>query len=52
MRNSEIVASAELVVAFWDGKSRGTADTIEKAQLMGGDLRAIFYEEGQTRVIH
>lgn len=52
MRNSDIVASVELVVAFWDGESRGTADTIEKAQLMGRDLRVIFYEEGQTRDIH
>jgi hypothetical protein len=45
MRNSEIVESADLVVAFWDGESKGTADTIEKAQLVGKDLRVIFYGE-------
>jgi hypothetical protein len=31
-RNAEIVAAADRLVAFWDGKSRGTADTIEKAR--------------------
>jgi hypothetical protein len=31
-RNAEIVAASDRLVAFWDGKSRGTADTIEKAR--------------------
>ena len=31
-RNDEIVNAADRVIAFWDGKSRGTADTIEKAR--------------------
>jgi hypothetical protein len=30
-RNTEIVEAAEMVVAFWDGKSNGTKDTIDKA---------------------
>ncbi len=30
IRNSEIVAYADRGVAFWDGKSRGTLDTITK----------------------
>ena len=46
MRNSQIVEKADLVVAFWDGESRGTADTIEKAQLAGKDLKVFFYEKG------
>lgn len=45
MRNAELVASADLVVAFWDGRSKGTADTIERTQLMDKELRVIFYEE-------
>jgi YspA, cpYpsA-related SLOG family len=35
LRNSEIVAQVESVVAFWDGSSRGTRDTIEKARSEG-----------------
>lgn len=31
-RNEEIVRSADLVLAFWDGKSRGTLYTIRLAQ--------------------
>jgi hypothetical protein len=31
-RNGLIAANAERVVAFWDGKSRGTKDTIDKAK--------------------
>ena len=31
-RNQQIVGSCDMVLAFWDGKSRGTADTIEKAK--------------------
>ena len=34
-RNSWIVADSEQVVAFWDGSSRGTADTIRKAKEAG-----------------
>lgn len=30
-RNSTIVDNADVVVAFWDGYSRGTLDTIRKA---------------------
>lgn len=31
-RNAQIVEASDRLVAFWDGKSRGTADTIEKAR--------------------
>lgn len=34
-RNRLIVAQADRVVAFWDGQSRGTLDTIEKARKAG-----------------
>lgn len=32
-RNRDIVANADLVAAFWDGRSRGTANTIELARM-------------------
>lgn len=35
LRNGLIVEEAERVVAFWDGDSRGTLDTIRKATKAG-----------------
>jgi len=32
IRNTKIVQECAVIVAFWDGKSRGTADTIRKAE--------------------
>lgn len=34
-RNAEIVAKADKVVAFWDGRSRGTEHTISLARAQG-----------------
>lgn len=31
MRNTDIIENAEFVVAFWDGQSKGTKDSIDKA---------------------
>jgi len=31
LRNTDIVNESELVVAFWDGESKGTKDSISKA---------------------
>jgi hypothetical protein len=35
LRNTDIVKSASHVFAFWDGKSPGTKDSIQKAQELG-----------------
>jgi hypothetical protein len=35
LRNEEIVAACDKVVAFWDGKSKGTAHTINIARKAG-----------------
>ena len=43
-RNEEIVRSADLVLAFWDGKSRGTLYTIRFANKMGVKVQ-IFYPD-------
>jgi len=32
IRNQQIVDNCDVVLAFWDGKSRGTKDTIDKAR--------------------
>lgn len=38
IRNSQIIADADAVIAFWDGKSGGTADSINKANEKGLDV--------------
>lgn len=35
IRNAEIVRESDLILAFWDGYSRGTLDTIQKATQTG-----------------
>jgi hypothetical protein len=32
LRNTDIINESELIVAFWDGKSKGTLDSIKKAE--------------------
>lgn len=34
-RNTHIIQAADMVLAFWDGKSPGTRDGIKKAEAMG-----------------
>lgn len=34
-RNTLIVRDSDLIIAFWDGKSRGTLDTLKKAHSLG-----------------
>lgn len=41
VRNGQIVAAADRVVAFWDGKSRGTKSTIEKAKRYGKEVHIV-----------
>jgi len=48
MRNALIVAAADRLVAFWDGKSRGTADTIRKARAEGLPVEVIGVEPEAT----
>ena len=41
VRNDLIVADADRVVAFWDGKSRGTKSTIEEAKRHGKPVEIV-----------
>ena len=41
MRNTDIAKEAEYIYAFWDGKSKGTLDTITKAVKMGKDVEIL-----------
>lgn len=35
LRNTDIINEAELIIAFWDNTSKGTKDSIEKAEKQG-----------------
>lgn len=41
IRNATMASEADALVAFWDGKSRGTADMISKAKGYGLEVRVI-----------
>lgn len=41
IRNQLIVKAADQVVAFWDGKSRGTKNTIDRAHTAGKSVSVI-----------
>lgn len=45
LRNKQIVEYADIVVAFWDGKSKGTMNTIETAKKLGKRVIVHFVEE-------
>lgn len=49
MRNSEIVAQADAVAAFWDGHSAGTRDTIAKARAAGRRVLVFPLAPGRTQ---
>lgn len=42
LRNIEIVKNADIILIFWDGKSRGTFFTLQKARSMGKAFRLIY----------
>jgi hypothetical protein len=44
IRNSEMAKYAEALVAFWDGKSKGTKGMIETAVKKGLYVKVFFYE--------
>ena len=45
IRNASIVEEADMVIAFWDGKSKGTKDTIDKALKAKKNTFVFFFEE-------
>lgn len=43
VRNTEIIKNCDVVVAFWDRKSKGTHDSIKKAQKLDKRFSIINY---------
>ena len=41
IRNTQIIEYCDVVVAFWDGKSRGTMDSVKKAEKLGKKVKII-----------
>jgi hypothetical protein len=41
IRNKDIIANADIVLAFWDGVSRGTKNSIDTAKSLGKPLQII-----------
>lgn len=45
MRNKEIVNKADIIFAFWDGKSKGTKSSIDFAEKIRKKVEIIYYLE-------
>ena len=43
LRNTQIVEASDQIIAFWDGTSRGTMDTVSKARAAGKPVTLINY---------
>lgn len=54
LRNERIVNSADIVVAFWDGKSLGTKNSIDRALLAGKRLYVVrrFFQGRTSLHVH
>ena len=50
IRNRAIVDSADIVVAFWDGKSRGTKYTIDYAEKKKKDIIIVNTEKDGNKI--
>jgi hypothetical protein len=48
IRNEQIVKEAEMVVAFWDSKSKGTKSSIDLARKFARKLSIVFFEEKEV----
>lgn len=43
IRNSEIVQNSDIFYIFWDGKSKGTKDSINKIKMTGKQYKIIYF---------
>lgn len=47
IRNEHIIKDSDMIFAFWDGKSKGTQNSILRAQRLNKKLHIIYYNQGQ-----
>jgi len=38
IRNTDIINNADTIIAFWDGESKGTKDSLTKAEKLGKNI--------------
>ena len=50
IRNSEMAEYADVLIAFWDGESRGTLDTITKMKALQKPVIVIEYKETELEL--
>lgn len=50
VRNRDIVSHADVVIAFWDGVSRGTASSIKLAQKMNKTVHVVDTNISQSKL--
>lgn len=50
LRNSEMAKEGHALLAFWDGKSKGTAHMISEAKRLGLHVKVIIYEKHENVV--
>lgn len=48
VRNDEMAAYADKAIIFWDGKSVGSKDMIDKMEKLGKEVRVIYYDRPRT----
>lgn len=44
IRNTQIIENCDAVIAFWDGESHGTQDSITKAEKLGKPIKIIRFD--------
>lgn len=42
-RHTEMINGADALIAFWDGKSEGTMDLIQRAKIRGLKVKVVYY---------
>lgn len=45
VRNDQMAAYADKAIIFWDGKSIGSKDMIDKMEKLGKEVRVIYYDK-------
>ncbi len=45
VRNEDIVKNSDMVLAIWDGKSKGTEDSMNHARILGKPLITVYPED-------
>lgn len=48
LRNTQIIEAADVVVAFWDGISNGTKDSITKAKKAGKPVKVVLFNQNMV----